>query len=65
VRFVDTRTYERQASLGLALGAVPGVLLAAYVFWTLPIGAVRWLVVFVVLYTSVQMLATAKDGSRA
>ena len=61
VRFVRTATYQRQASLGLALGAVPGVLLAAYVFWSLPIGAVRWLVVFVVIYTSVQMLATAKD----
>lgn len=65
VRFVETRTYQRQVSLGLALGAVPGVLLAAYVFWTLPIGAVRWLVVFVVIYTSLQMLATAKDSSRA
>jgi len=61
VRFVETRTYSRQVALGLALGAVPGVLLAAFVFWTLPIGAVRWLVVFVVIYTSLQMLATAKD----
>jgi uncharacterized membrane protein YfcA len=65
VRFVETRTYQRRVSLGLALGAVPGVLLAAYVFWTLPIGAVRWLVVFVVIYTSLQMLTTAKDSSRA
>ncbi len=65
VRFVETRTYQRQASLGLALGAVPGVLLAAFVFWTLPIGVVRWLVVVVVIYTSVQMLATAQDASRA
>jgi uncharacterized membrane protein YfcA len=65
IRFVETRTYQRQVSLGLALGAVPGVLLAAYVFWTLPIGAVRWLVVFVVIYTSLQMLATAKDSPRA
>jgi uncharacterized membrane protein YfcA len=65
VRFVETRTYARQASLGLALGAVPGVLLAAYVFWTLPIGVVRWLVVVVVVYTAVQMLATAGDRSRA
>ncbi len=65
VRFVESRTYQRQVSLGLALGAVPGVLIAAYVFWTLPIDAVRWLVVVVVIYTSVQMLATAKDASRA
>ena len=65
VRFVETRTYHRQASLGLALGAVPGVLLAAYVFWTLPIGVVRWLVVVVVVYTAVQMLATARDRSLA
>jgi uncharacterized membrane protein YfcA len=65
VRFVRTHTYQRQAALGLALGAVPGVLLAAYVFWTLPIGAVRWLVIAVVIYTSLQMLATAQERSRA
>jgi uncharacterized membrane protein YfcA len=62
MRFVKTRTYHVQAALGLALGGLPGVLIAAYVFQSLPISAVRWLVVGVVVYTSLNMLATADRG---
>jgi uncharacterized membrane protein YfcA len=61
VRFVRTRTYHVRATIGLALGGVPAVLLAAYVFWTLSVDAVRWLVVFVVVYTSLNMLSTARQ----
>ena len=39
-----------------ALGGVPAVLLAAFVVRSLPLGAVRWLVVCVVLYTAAAML---------
>jgi uncharacterized membrane protein YfcA len=59
VKFVRTRTYHRQAAVGLALGGLPAVLLAAYVVKSLPLGAVRWLVVAVVIYTSINMLMTA------
>ena len=60
VRFVRTRTYSAQAAIGLALGGFPAVLLAAYVVKSLPLGAVRWLVVIVVVYTAVNMLMTAR-----
>jgi len=60
VRFIRTRTYHRQATLGLAFGAVPGVLLAAFVFKSLSMTAVRWLVIVVVVYTAVNMLATVR-----
>jgi uncharacterized membrane protein YfcA len=60
VRFVRTRTYHLQATWGLALGAVPGVLLAAFVFGSLSMTAVRWLVIVVVLYTSINMLMTIR-----
>ena len=60
VRFVRTRTYARRAALGLALGAVPGVLLAAFVFRSLSMVAVRWLVIVVVTYTSINMLTTLR-----
>jgi uncharacterized membrane protein YfcA len=63
VQFVKSRTYHVQAALGLALGGLPGVLVAAGVFWSLSLGAVRWLVVVVVIYTSVNMLLTAREGS--
>ena len=60
VRFVQTRTYAVRAALGLALGAVPAVLIAAFIVRSLPLGAVRWLVMIVVVYTAVTMLATAR-----
>jgi uncharacterized membrane protein YfcA len=45
--------------VGLTLGGIPAVLLAAYIVKSLPLGAVRWLVVFVVLYTAVMLLRSA------
>jgi uncharacterized membrane protein YfcA len=60
MRFVRTRTYHPQASWGLALGGFPAVLIAAYAITSLPLGAVRWLVIFVVVYTSLNMLMTAR-----
>jgi uncharacterized membrane protein YfcA len=50
--------------LGLALGGLPGVLIAAGVFWSLSLIAVRWLVVAVVVYTSMNMLLTAREERR-
>jgi uncharacterized membrane protein YfcA len=60
VRFVKTRTYDARAALGLALGGLPAVLIAAYVVRSLSLDAVRWLVVVVVIYTSANMLMTAR-----
>jgi uncharacterized membrane protein YfcA len=60
IRFVRTRTYHAQAALGLALGGAPAVFISASLVTWLPPGAVRWLVVVVVIYTSINMLATAK-----
>ena len=65
VRFVNTRMYHVQAALGLALGGLPAVLIAAYLVQSLPLAAVRWLVVFVVIYTSINMLTTVKADPHA
>jgi uncharacterized membrane protein YfcA len=60
VKFVRTQTYHRQAAIGLAIGGLPAVLIAAYLVKSLPLDAVRWLVIGVVIYTSINMLATAR-----
>jgi len=66
MRFVRTRTYHKQAAWGLAIGAVPAVLIAAYVVTSLSLTAVRWLVIVVVVYTSLNMLLTASaEASKA
>jgi len=59
VRFVRSGTYHRQASLGLALGGFPAAIIAAKLVTWLPPDAVRWLVAAVVVYTAINMLATA------
>jgi uncharacterized membrane protein YfcA len=59
VRFVRSHTYHKQAALGLALGGFPAAVIAAKLVTWLPPGAVLWLVVMVVVYTGINMLATA------
>jgi uncharacterized membrane protein YfcA len=51
--------YNLRASIGLSIGGVPGVLIAAYLVKSLPLVWLRWLVVVVVAYTAVAMLGSA------
>lgn len=61
VKFVRERKFHKQASVGLAIGGLPAVLIAAFIVRSLPLGAVRWLVVVVVVYTAINMLTTARQ----
>jgi len=63
-RFVARRCYSRRPALGLALGGIPAVLIAAYIVKSLSLAAVRWLVIIVVLYTAVVMLRAAFVDTR-
>jgi uncharacterized membrane protein YfcA len=59
-QFARAGRYNFKAALGLTLGGVPGVLLAAYIVKSLPLSAVNWLVVCVVSYTAAMMLRSAR-----
>jgi uncharacterized membrane protein YfcA len=59
VRFVRSGRYDLPASIGLALGGLPAVLVAARWFDSLSLQTVKWLVVAVVVYTAVAMLRSA------
>jgi uncharacterized membrane protein YfcA len=59
VRFVRSGRYDIRAALGLAIGGVPAVLVAGLIVGSLPLAAVKWLVVVVVVYTAVAMLRSA------
>jgi uncharacterized membrane protein YfcA len=58
-RFIREESYNLKSALGLAIGGIPGVLLAAFLVRSLPLGAVRWVVVAVVVYTALMMLRSA------
>ncbi len=59
LRFIREQSYSLRAALGLAIGGIPGVLVAAYIVRQMPLGAVRWLVIVVVVYTAITMLMSA------
>jgi uncharacterized membrane protein YfcA len=65
VRFIKSGRYDWKAAMGLSIGGVPGVLVAAFIVKSLPLTAVRWLVVVVVLYTAAMLLNSAMKESRA
>ncbi len=59
IRFIREGAYSLRPAIGLALGGIPAVLIAAFLVKSLPLTTLRWLVAVVVLYTSVTMLTTA------
>jgi uncharacterized membrane protein YfcA len=59
VRFIKEGSYSLPAAIGLAIGGIPAVLIAAYIVRSLPLTYVRWLVVIVVLYAAIMMLRSA------
>jgi uncharacterized membrane protein YfcA len=59
MRFIREGSYSLRAALGLALGGTPAVFLAAYIVRELPLYAVRWLVIGVVIFTASSMLWSA------
>ncbi|MEA4847670.1 MAG: sulfite exporter TauE/SafE family protein [Clostridiaceae bacterium] len=58
-KFIKEGAYDRKASVGIALGGLVGVLIAAYIVKSLPLDILKWLVIGVVLYTSVVLLRSA------
>ena len=63
VRFIKANRYSVRSALGLTLGGIPGVLVAAFVVKSLPLLWLRWLVVIVVTYAAVLMLLSARRAS--
>lgn len=56
LKFIREKAYSLRTALGLAIGGIPGVLVAAYIVKSLDLVKVRWLVIVVVVYTAVTML---------
>ena len=59
MRFVWSRAYFAPVAAGLALGGLAAVPLAAFAVKSLPLTALRWLVIVAVLYAAVLMLRSA------
>ncbi len=60
IQFIRNGRYSLRAALGLMIGGIPGVLLAAYLVKSIPLDYVIYLVLFVVVYTAIRMLRSAR-----
>lgn len=59
VKFMKTGLFDAKAAIGLALGSIPAVLIAAYIIRELPLTALRWVILVVIVYTSFMLLRAA------
>jgi uncharacterized membrane protein YfcA len=59
LRFFQTNKFAWGPSLGLAVGSIPGVLIAAYIVKGLSLSKLRWLVIVVIIYAAFAMLRSA------
>jgi len=62
-QFIRKEKYDLRASMGLAIGGIPGVLIAALIVKSLPLNYVRWLVVVVVIYAATSLLRSSTKRS--
>jgi uncharacterized membrane protein YfcA len=56
LRFLGAGRFHRRAALGLTIGGIPGVIVAAWLVQSLPLEALRWLVLVVVAYAALTLL---------
>jgi uncharacterized membrane protein YfcA len=64
IRHIQMASIDLKVVLGLAIGGIPAVLVAAFIVKTLPVETLRWLVIVVVLYAAAVMARAAWMGRR-
>jgi len=65
LKFVRESAYDPKASFGLTSLGIVGVLIAAFIVKSLPLTVLKWVVVFVILYTSSMMFRSVFKKARA
>jgi uncharacterized membrane protein YfcA len=64
IRYLKTRRYAFGTAVGLGIGGIAGVIIAAYFVKSLPVTALRWLVAFVALYVALVFLRAAGSAMK-
>ena len=64
IRHIQIGQIDLRIVLGLALGGIPAVLVAAFIVKTMPLEILRWLVIVVVIYAAAVMFRAAMAGRR-
>ena len=62
IRFYRSRRFDKRVAIGLTLGGIPGVLIAAFAITELPLVVVKWVVACVLLYTAATLWLSSRDS---
>jgi uncharacterized membrane protein YfcA len=65
IKFIKEDAYAKKTSLFITLGGIIGVFIAAFLVKSLPLNVLKWLVIFVIAYTSITMLKKAFSSKKA
>ncbi len=64
IRHIQMGQIDMRIVVGLAIGGIPAVLVAAFLVKEMPLEMLRWLVIVVVLYAAAVMIRSAIKGRR-
>jgi uncharacterized membrane protein YfcA len=64
IRHIQFGQMDLKIVIGLAIGGIPGVLVAAFIITKMPLEYLRWLVIIVVLYAAAVMARAAFVGRK-
>lgn len=64
LKFIKEGAYDRKVSMGIMLAGIVAVLIATTVVTSVPLEALRWVVIGVILYTSGTMLHAVWKGDK-
>ena len=64
IRHIMIGQIDLRIVMGLAIGGIPAVLVAAFIVKTMPLELLRWLVIVVVLYAAAVMLRASLAGRK-
>jgi uncharacterized membrane protein YfcA len=65
MRHIQIGHLDMRAVVGLTIGGIPAVLVAAFIVKSMPLELLRWMVLVVVLYAAAIMIRAAMAGRRA
>ena len=61
-KFIKEGAYNRKASVSMAIPGIIAVLIAAFLVKSLPLNTLRWVVIVVIIYTSLIMFKSALNN---
>ncbi len=64
IKFIKEGAYNRKAAVAMAIPGIFAVLIAVFIVKSLPLDILRWVVIAIIMYTSVLMLRSAFVGKR-